>query len=125
MIHRNLVTSVETINGILTETAELRTEVDQLKAELSEHKAALAELQDRLDQYWDLHENVDYRSLVDQIREEARTVGEVLRGLDLSARKRLARVGPAAIPDSDNGPTSTRRLLPSVHSLLRTLDKWK
>lgn len=119
MIRRKAVTSIETLELLLSDNAELKAKVLKLEAALEEQDSLLAQLQTRLERIWDIQENIDYRSLVDQIREESRAVGDAIRALDLGTQKQLARLAPAS---DANG---NRKLLPSVHSLLRTLDKWK
>lgn len=125
MTRRELTISVDSLDALLSANAELVLTISKLQEEIKQRDSALRELQSRLDQYWDLHEDVDYRSLVNRIREEARAVGEVLRALDMGTRKQLARLG-AGLDRSGGRPNiSDARLLPSVHSLLRTLDEWK
>lgn len=118
VIRKGPSTTIESLDALLTANLELQREVADLKQ-------ALAELESKLAQYWDLQEGVDYRSLVDRIREEARSVGDLLKSLDYGSRKKLALLGAGGDVSADQPPTSRTRLLPSVHALLRTLDEWK
>lgn len=125
MIKKGPTTSVDSLDALISANANLRLKVGELLEELEHRDVVLAELQTRLNQYWDLHEDVDYRSLVTRIREEARNVGEELRGLDIGARRTLARLGTGGDSKNETSNVSGKRLLPRVHSLLRTLDEWK
>lgn len=125
MIKKGISISVESLDALLSANAELSLEVASLQAQIGQRDVALAELQTRLNQYWDIHEDVDYRSLVDRIREDAHTVGDVLRNLDSSTRRQFARFGTGGNSSSELSSGSGKGLLPSVHSLLRTLDEWK
>lgn len=125
MVRKGLTIGVESLDALLSANAELRLTVANLQEEIKQRDRALAELQSRLNQYWDLHEDVDYRSLVDRIREDARRVAEVLRALHIGARRKLVRFGAVIQRPEEEGGVSEMRLLPSVHLLLRTLDEWK
>ncbi|HWV24528.1 MAG TPA: hypothetical protein VNZ58_10080 [Thermomicrobiales bacterium] len=123
MTKGRIVTSIESLDAIMTSNAELLDAVNRLRAELEARDAAIADLRDRLSKYWDLHESVDYRGLVDQIRDEAKNVGDLLRSLDMRTLMKLARIGSA--PEIDSSSERPEGLLPSVNSLLQTLNKWK
>ena len=125
MIKKGPTTSVESLDALLSANAELSLRVTSLQQEIELRDAALVELQTRLDQYWDLHEDVDYRSLVSRIREEASSVGDALQALDIGARRTLARLGAGGDDPDDISSVFGKRLLPRVHALLRTLDEWK
>lgn len=125
MIKKGPTTSVESLDALLSANAELGQKIARMQEEIEFQNAAMAVLQTRLDQYWDLHEDVDYRRLVDRIREEAHSVGEALRALDIGTRKALARLGSGGGSPEIQSNVPGKRFLPSVHSLLRTLDEWK
>lgn len=125
MIEKRPTTSIKSLDALLSENAELHESISKLQDEVRHRDGAIADLQSRLNQYWDLHDDIDYRSLVDRIREEARSVGDVLRSLDLGTRRKLAHLGTELAPDGDRAVVPGKRLLPRVHSLLRTLDEWK
>lgn len=118
-------TSVNTLDDLLSVNAELSLKVTSLQKELELRESELAILQTRLDQYWEFHDDIDYRHLVERIREDAGKVGDVLRALDTGARRQLARLGNGVDSTYNRMDQSDRRLLPTVHSLLRTLDEWK
>lgn len=125
MLKRGPSTSVDTLDTLTSANAELTQEVERLRQIIESQAHSMAELEARMDQYWELHEDIDYRSLVTRIREEARNVGDVLQALDTGTRRKLARLGATGTSADGNGSPSSERLLPTVHSLLRTLNEWK
>ena len=118
-------TSIETLDSLVTSHIELTQEVARLHEVIEAQERALAELEVRLGQYWELHEDVDYRSLVTRIREEARNVGDVIEALDIGTRRSLAQLGIAGVATEGSDISHGKRLLPTIHSLLRTLNEWK
>ena len=118
-------TSVETLDALLTANAELAHVIMKLQEEIEYRDRALAECQNKLNQYWDFREDIDYRSLVGKIRKDARSVGEVLRTLDTGTRRTLARLGADRDAGDSGARVSEKRLLPAVQSLLQTLDEWE
>lgn len=125
MIEHGPTTSIDSLEALLSTNAELHLTILKLQEEIVLRDDAISDLQSKLNRYWDFHGDVDYRSLVDRIREDARNVEEVLRALDTRTRRTLALLGPGSDRVSGGTGESNLRLLPSVHSLLRTLNEWK
>lgn len=125
MSRKLLATSVETLASVHAVNDELRTEVAQLQAQLTEREQQIAALQNQLSQYWDLQDGVDYRSLVEQIRDDAQLVAQKLRSLDRHSVRQLA--GISADASSAQPPKVDTRdgLVGDVLSLLRSINRWK
>lgn len=70
MIEKGPTTSIESLDALISETAEMLLAISRMSEDIRHRDDTIAELQSRLNQYWDLPDDVVCRSPVNRIREE-------------------------------------------------------
>ncbi len=123
MPNKGLTIRVESLDALLSANAELNLTIATLQEALRQRDRVLADLQARLAQYRKICEDADYRILVNRIRDDAQSLAEKLRALDLGALESVVRFRAAVLHPDGHGDVSDPKLLPSVLLLLHTLDE--
>lgn len=124
MTNNRVVTRIDSLVETFQVNAELSQNLQVLKEQLADRDQQIAELRERLSQYWELREDVDYQSLIEQIRQDARTVADKLRSLDRHAIRQFAGIGGNA-DERSASHQSPEGLVSDVLSLLRSINRWK